>query len=196
MNTNRLAKLYDRLTPNERLLLILAASARGDEAEWNRLAHSAPKEAFRLPDYYGLAEGMQLVSLSHLLELLDAAALYWQAGGMLAEWTALAEGEEDAPTKKLRATVGMFAYMITVKVDGWKRFCSEFNIDSELLMKDLPGFETVRRTEEPARIVACTPEEATVWIRQRGDKTVETPTAEAVAAALSAFVTSWAERWD
>ena len=33
MNTNGLAKLYDRLTPKERLPLILAASARGDEAE-------------------------------------------------------------------------------------------------------------------------------------------------------------------
>ena len=36
MNTNGLAKLYGQLTPKERLPLILAASARGDEAERNR----------------------------------------------------------------------------------------------------------------------------------------------------------------
>ena len=37
MNTNGLARLYDRLTPRERLPLIMAASARGDEMERERL---------------------------------------------------------------------------------------------------------------------------------------------------------------
>lgn len=199
MNTNGLAKLYYRLTPKERLPLILAASARGDEAERNRLAHSAPKEAFGLPDYHGRAEGMQLVSLLHMLELLDAAALYLQASGMLAEWAAFAaltKEEEDAPTKRLRATVKTFAYLFMVKVEGWKRFFSEFNVDPDLLMKDLPGFATVQSTEEAARLTAFTPDEATAWARQRGGETAGVPTAEDVAVSLSAFVNEWAKRWD
>jgi hypothetical protein len=58
MNTKVLAKLYDRLTPRERLPLILAASARNDEVEGQRLAQSAPRMALRLPDYHGLGEGL------------------------------------------------------------------------------------------------------------------------------------------
>jgi hypothetical protein len=195
MNTNGLAKLYEHLKPKERLSLILAASARDDEAELDRLARSAPREGYRLPDYHGLAEAMQMASMFHLLELLDLAALYWQTGGLLAEREALNDEEGDGPPKKLRATVGMFAYMLTVKVDGWKRFCCEFNVDPDLLMKELPGFGTVQRAEQAARVVACTPDEATDWIRRRGDDAPETSTAEAEAASLSAFVDGWAERW-
>jgi hypothetical protein len=195
MNTNGLAKLYEHLTPKERLPLILAASARGDEVERERLARSAPKEGFRLPDYYGLAEGMQLVSLLHLLELLDVAALHWQAGGMLAEWEALSEEGEENPPKRLRATVGVFAYVFTTKLDGWRRFCSEFNVDPELLMNALPGYDTVKRTEAAARRAACTAEKATAWLRERGNGTATALTVETVAASLWEFVNSRAEWW-
>jgi hypothetical protein len=196
MNTNGLVKLYDRLTPKERLPLIMAASARGDEAERNRLAHTAPREGFWIRDYYGWAEGLHQASMFHLLELLDAAALYWQVGGILAEWAALTEGEEDTPTKRLRATVKAFAYLLTIKIDGWKRFCSEFNVDSDMLIKNLPGFATVQRTEEAARLTAFTPDEANAWVRQLGGETAEVPTAEDVAVSLSEFVKGWAKRWD
>src|SRR5690348_146268 len=102
MNTNGLANLYDRLTPKERLPLIMAASARGDEVERERLANSAPREGFRLPDYHGLGEGLLLASLFHLLELLDLAALYWQTGGLLEQWEAFSD-EDDPPPQRLRA---------------------------------------------------------------------------------------------
>jgi hypothetical protein len=195
MNTNSLAKLYDRLTPRERLPLIMAASARGDEAERDRLTRSAPREGFWLPDYHGLGEGMLLASLFHLLELLDVAALYWQTGGMLEQWQIFSEEEEDAPTKKLRRTVGMSGYIFTTKLEGWRRFCAEFKADPELLMNSLPGYDTVKRTEEAARISACTPEEANAWIREKGGETAKTLTVETVVASLWEFVNSRAEFW-
>jgi hypothetical protein len=196
MNTNGLAKLYDRLTPKERLPLLLAASARGDEAERDRLARSAPREGFRLPDYHGLAEGLLLASLFHLLELLDLAALYWQTGGLLEQWEALADEDDDhAPPQRLRATVGMFSCLLTAKLDGWRRFCSEFKIDAELLMSDLPGYDTVKRTEEAARIMTCTAEEASAWLREASNETAQALTAESVAASLWHFVNNRAEWW-
>lgn len=42
MNTTKLAKHYESLTPEERLPLIIAACCRGDETERARLANSAP----------------------------------------------------------------------------------------------------------------------------------------------------------
>lgn len=51
MNTDCLARCYGTLTPGERVPLLLAASARADAVEQDRLARSAPKHGFRLPDY-------------------------------------------------------------------------------------------------------------------------------------------------
>lgn len=195
MNTNSLAKLYDRLTPTERLPLILAASGRGDEAERNRLAQSAPKEAFRLPDYHGRAEGLIFASVFQLLEMLDLTVRYWQAGGLMADWEAVLEEEQGEPRRRLRAAMKVFAYILTIKLAGWRRFCSEFNIDPEFLMKDLPGFAIVQRTEESARIMACTPDEATAWMQKRGGETAKMPTVEDEAASLWDFVDSKAKRW-
>jgi hypothetical protein len=42
MTSTGLSKLYAHLLPRERLPLILAAQARGDEVEQQRLAASAP----------------------------------------------------------------------------------------------------------------------------------------------------------
>lgn len=42
MNTNTLVRHYDRLTPWERVALVMAAVARGDETERQRLADTAP----------------------------------------------------------------------------------------------------------------------------------------------------------
>ncbi len=196
MNTNGLAKLYEHLTPKERLPLILAASARGDEAERDRLARSAPREGFRLPDYYGLAEGMLLASLFHLLELLDLAALYWQVNGLLEQEEALGKKANKALRDRFEGLTRMFAYLFLLKLDGWRRFCSEFRTDPELLMDGLPGYETAKRTEEEARTMTFTSEEATAWMRKRGNATAEAPKVETVAASLWAFVDSRTKWWD
>jgi hypothetical protein len=43
MNTRVLAKMYDQLAPWERGPLMIAAEARGDQAEFDRLNRSAPR---------------------------------------------------------------------------------------------------------------------------------------------------------
>jgi hypothetical protein len=196
MNLNGLSRLYDRLTPRERLPLILAASARGDEAELDRLVNSASSKLYRMPDYHGLAEGMELAALLQQTELLDVAAAYWWVGGMLAEHEAWTDGEEDEPSKRLRAVVRMFAYIFTTKLDGWRQFCAESKIDAEQLMNRLPGHDTLTRTEEATRDLAFSGEEAAAWMREFGNETAEMLTAESVATDLTTFVNSCAERWE
>jgi hypothetical protein len=195
-STNGLAKLYDRLTPRERLPLILAASARGDEAELDRLVNSAPSKVFRVPDYFGQAEGLELAALLQQIELLDVAAAYWWVGGMLAEHEAWTDGEEDEPSKRLRAVVRMFAYIFTTKLDGWRQFCAESKIDAEQLMNGLPGYDTVVRTEEAARMMAFTVEEAIIWMKERDNEAVEVLTVDSVVASLWSFISSRANLWE
>jgi len=60
------------------LPLIVAASSRADDVEVDRLIRSAPRHALRVPDYWGLAEGLKELATYYLLEQLDLAASYWQ----------------------------------------------------------------------------------------------------------------------
>jgi hypothetical protein len=196
MNTKCLAKMYDRLTPRERLPLILAASARDDEVEGQRLVQSAPRMALRLPDYHGLGEGLFLASLFHLISVLDVTAMFWLTQGRLAEWTACADKDEDDSLNRMDAKVRMWAYVLTAKRDGWRRFCAELPVDPELLLNDVPGYDTVKRSEEAARLLAFNVDEARAWLRNTSTATAEVVTAESEAAAIWAFVISREKWWE
>jgi hypothetical protein len=168
MNTNGLAKLYDKLTPRERLPMIAAASLRDDQAEWRRLADSAPMVNWRLPDYHGLGEGIQLLLHFHIAELLDLAANYWQAAGRHAEYAAL-EDEDDPTAERLYKVQCMFAYLFLCHCDAWRLVAKEMHLDADLLLGTLPGYSTVMRTEGAARLMALTADEATAFLRERGE---------------------------
>ena len=73
MNANGMARLYDTLTPWERAPLWLAAGARGDEAERQRLARSAPRNSFRVPDTYGPIEALRKAAAVYIMVQLDLA---------------------------------------------------------------------------------------------------------------------------
>ena len=76
MTTKQQARYYQTLTPWERLTLIVAASVRGDGVEEDRLACSAPKQGFRVPDYWGLAEGLDDLAKQYVLKQLDLDVWY------------------------------------------------------------------------------------------------------------------------
>jgi hypothetical protein len=48
---NGVTKLYDRLTPHERLLLVMGAFARGDEGEAERLVRTCPRFTYKTLDF-------------------------------------------------------------------------------------------------------------------------------------------------
>jgi hypothetical protein len=191
MNTDRLAKLYDRLTPRERLPLILAASVRGDEIEADRLARSAPRLTYQLPDYHGLANALLQLSLCHLAELLSLAAQFWGTGFLFREDLR----EESAPE-----ALQLLAYAFTVRCDGWERFCAGLQIDAGALLGDLPGYDLAKITREAARQVAFTPEAAAAWLRREGRPSadgvpLELATAERLAASYQDFVERRLAAW-
>jgi hypothetical protein len=192
MNTDRLAKLYDRLTPRERLPLILAASARGDETEKDRLARSAPQRRYQLPDYHGLGDGLIQVSLRHMVERLNLAAQFWGTSFLF---------KEDLGKNRLPGGLRLLAYAFTARVEGWERFCAGLKIDADALLVDLPGYDLAKLTIEAARVTAFTAEAAAAWLRRKGGPnaegvTVELATAEAVAASYQDFVERCVAWWE
>jgi hypothetical protein len=177
MNTKNLAKLYHQLTPRERLPLIMAAGARGDRAEHKRLSASAPKEAYEVPNYFGLAKALKEAGYFHLLTLLDLAANFWQWWGLWMSYGVRDPAE--AGTKKSRCgqkkslqrlerraggIVRYYASRFVAHVEGWKQFCSELQIDPEAQLNFMIGWETIRRTEESARVLAFSDEEAALFV--------------------------------
>ena len=166
MTTNHLARYYQTLTPWERLPLIVAACERGDAVEEERVARSAPRHGFRVPDYWGLAEGLSDLAKLYLLEQLDAAALYWRLAGVLdQEPLGRPTPEERQRDERRWQLLKMLAYRYVVRADGWRLLCQQMHIDPAVLLKELPGYDAVQQMEPVARQLAFSAEEALAFLR-------------------------------
>ncbi len=185
MNTNALAKHYDKLAPRERLPLILAASARGDAVERERLARSAPRVGYTLPDHFGLAQAFEELSTLHLLELVELAAQYLRL-------LALADCEDG---EQMFDCALLYGFVFNVRLAGWRLFCAEHGFPPELLWADLPGYGTVQQAERMAQVAAFTPEGAAAHAKRRGRADFEPPTAEGAAAGLGEALRVRAQWW-
>jgi hypothetical protein len=188
MNTNALTKHYDVLTPVERLPLLHAAAARGDDVERDRLMRSAPRVTYSVPDHFGLAQAFDEISMFHLLDLLDTAAEYHRA-----LW--IAESEEDDVAGRMLDVALMNGYVFKVHLQGWRLFCSEHGFDPERYWSLLPGCETIRRTEKLAAHAAFLAEGAAAYVERLGGKGEDLKTAESVAESLRAALKQLTQWW-
>jgi hypothetical protein len=159
MNTNGLTRHYDKLTAWERLPLMLAALNRGDDAEMERLAFTAPTRSAGVPHYHGLWEGLALLSVCHQMVQLERICALFAATGLLAA----GKVGQDEGNGRLR----LLAFRFVVAADAWKLLSAELHLDPVAMLCHLPGCEAVRDTEEAARQVAFTPEEALAYLRSR-----------------------------
>jgi hypothetical protein len=198
MNTNGLARLYGKLAPRERLPLIVAAVDRGDDAEADRLSRSAPRRHFGLPDYHGLAEGVQLLVLFHLLHLQERASHYWHCLALLEQDAWLSrDGQKGRPVEdRLKNVLRTWAYLFVVEADAWRQLAAELQIDQESLLRDAPSYDTLRQTEEAIRLTAFTEQEATEYLRQRGDQEAPPPTVKTTLAGMRAFLDNRVMWWE
>jgi hypothetical protein len=173
MNVNGLAKHYDKLTAWERLPLLLAALNRGDDAETERLTNSAPTRPANVPHYYGLWEGLTLLSVVHLLQQLSRVCRLGYATAL----QAAGRVEEEEALRLSR----MLAFQFVLDADAWQLLSAELQLDPEAILRHLPGCDLVRGMEEAARKMALTPEEALAYLRS-GWEASETAAGKAAAA--------------
>jgi hypothetical protein len=168
MNSDHLARYYETLTPWERLPLLVDASARNDQVEEDRLARSAPKHSFRVPDFWGLAEGLDDLAKLYLLEQLDLAVVYWRLTGLLGqEHLGRRSSQERQREKRQWKLVKMLAYRFVVLADGWRLLCIELNVNPDALLRELTGYDVVKQMEEVARLMAYSAAEALAYLRSR-----------------------------
>jgi hypothetical protein len=152
MNPNGLNKLYDQLTAQERLTLMIAAGRRDDACERKRLVDSAPRLRFEVGRHHNLATALLEAAHLHLPTLLDLAAKYWQGWGLwrwrnfechvtpVAGAHAAAEGgSADEAEVRRYGLLRYHAFLFVTHVEGWKRFCADWPIAPEALLDYLPG---------------------------------------------------------
>jgi hypothetical protein len=161
MNLTNLTRNYDLLSPWERVPLIMAADARGDDGERERLAGSAPKRAtFVFPDHWGLVHGLDQLAVVHVLSQLDMATLYWRMSLVMAEPPFLRRKEDREREKRWWNMLRMIAYRTVTRAEAWKLLAAELQIDPDQPLRDVPGYENMRMAEETMRYTAYSREEA------------------------------------
>jgi hypothetical protein len=79
MNTKAIAKNYACLTPEERFRLMLAADARGDEAEQQRLHHAGHRLTLSMSDHAPWAHALDELAAMVFLEILAETAKHQDA---------------------------------------------------------------------------------------------------------------------
>jgi hypothetical protein len=166
MNTNGLAKHYNRLTPWERLPLIIAAADRGDLVERDRLVQSARLIGFRLPNYWGLARALRDLAIFFQLEQLDFGTTFGEVMNLLKHDPLVPDTQSSRREyRRLWEVAEILAYRFVVRADGWKLLCADLHIDADVLLRHLAGYRKVREIEDTARFMACTPEQARAFFR-------------------------------
>jgi hypothetical protein len=190
MNTNALARHYDKLTPWERLPLIMAASARGDEAERRRLVDSAPTVILQFPNYTGLAHAFRELADFYLMELLEVTAAYFMTMGCYLST------RNAATSERMLGEAYFRGFLFKVKLAGWRQFCQELSVDPELCWSYLPGLPMIKTAEEMTENAAFVPEGAIRYLERGGSASDEgLITAEGVAAKLHEILKIRAAWW-
>ncbi|MBI5758350.1 MAG: hypothetical protein HZA46_07525 [Planctomycetales bacterium] len=157
MTTNVLAKMYNTLTAAERGPLLLAAVARGDEVERQRLLDAATWKRWRVTDTYGFTVGVGFVFSDYVVLQWDHLAMHFFARlhWMYAECLITADVERlkrefpdfdpdaddrfDLETCDFMADVS--AYKFCVNETAWAMFRDELRIGPDVLPMDDVLFE-------------------------------------------------------
>lgn len=148
---NKLSKLYDKLTPEERLPLIVKACARGDKLERDRLVRTSPNIALAVEDYYGQADALERMAWAYLTEQLRLLVIFLQETGNM------------QPHEPFPAYVKYVAYLFAINADAWHEFCADLKIEPDAPIEGLPAFELLKRHDPTVRLTALTIDEANTF---------------------------------
>jgi hypothetical protein len=189
VTTNALAKHYPRLSADERFSLLLAASARGDEVEANRLATSAPRARYGVSHSFGRSLGFLVASALHRMEELTLAGLYFKTSAVADQVT----GELAA---RCRDCARMYGYLVNVHADAWPEFCRRENLTPMMGTAGYPGEEVIEQAREEARPGAFTEAEALDYKLRSCPDVGELKTVSSVADELQDIYRTWVEKWE
>ncbi len=214
MNANAVARHYALLTPEERFQLILAAGARGDDAEQAQLIRAGGRITYSTSDHAPFARAFDELATLTFIELQEEAARYTDALTRATDagdlFGATDPDEDDgteaggqgncveADQRKTSAAERLLdlalaaGFVLRTKAEGWKLFCERLNVPGFVLWRLYPGLDRLQRALALAEKAAFTAEGFLRWanaVRPAGKPGwIEVlPTVEGVAAATEAM---------
>jgi hypothetical protein len=189
VTTNTLAKQYTWLSADERFSLLLAATARGDEVEANRLAKSGPPATFSVSNAFCRSMAFLIVSALHQMQRLSLAALYFKT-------SALSDTTTGELSARCRDCARLYAYLVNIHADAWLEFCRVEDLTPMMGTAGYPGEEVIERAAEEARLEAFTEQEAQDYIKRPDSGIDKLKTMTSVADELQETYKTWIEKWD
>lgn len=172
MSFNSVATNYAYLTPEERFRLVMAARARGDEVEQDRVARSGSRISLSMHDYAPHADAFRELAVLVYTELLDHIARFEEvisqvklARASMPEDQDVPEddGDDDSPAWQAECLQAA-GYIVQTYAEGWRLFCENRGIPSHLSWEKLPGYERVQTRLSQAQKVAYPAEEFVAWL--------------------------------
>lgn len=125
MNAKQIEKHLDKLTAQERAILIVNTFGRGDQTEANRLIDAAPRVNLVAPDCGRVIMRVINAIEWHCLKQVENAASMFLMFAWADEDRAACDPKADFEGDALAAT----AHNIIARADGWKIFCGELGLD-------------------------------------------------------------------
>jgi hypothetical protein len=157
MTSAKLSKHYGALDPAERLALVLAAGARNDDVERERLMGSAPRVLWQVPDTFGRALALLVVSSQQRMKLLELAALFFRT-------RALASEMDGTSAERLECVAGVYGYLFRTHADGWARFCAAEQLDATVCERAAPGADVLKLAHQEAEAFGFTEARARAFL--------------------------------
>lgn len=177
-----LQRRYDKLTPRERIALMLDSIARGDDRERAALLSSAPRVLYRLPHHHNAFIGFTYLQMSYLIHQLNRA------------WTIATLAHIGIDGGEAWRGACIAAYVFCVQADAWRAFCGELGIDAQAAFK---GFDDASASldfsEKIARAFAFTFEETRAEIVKTFGDDADVITVERALNDLRAVFNDYAE---
>ena len=157
MNANRIGRIYDGLTPRERVAAINAAAIRDDEAERQRLLNSAPLVRFNVVEHHGVSVGLREVTDGYVIAMLETLATFWRGeAGQNEAW-------DDDEAERWHQLTEYAAYRLRVLREAWRQFSAELQVDPDAgvacrseLLTHLDAMPTSEETAAEIRAICPT----------------------------------------
>ncbi len=182
MTADRLARRYDVHRPDDILALMLAAGARGDDVEHERLVATAPRLPVVVPDTFpGGFMAFQEVLDRHRAERLELAARFFHT-------KRLAEDYDEGPGGRMESVARADGYLLLTARDGWAGFCDQDMLPCGGLEAALVDGDALRMAEHEAEGDTVTAEEIAGMIAARGGPKGSVKTAAFVAEELAGLL--------
>ncbi len=187
MNPNALAKDYRLIKPGERLALIMSAYDRGDAADGERLASSAPKITFDTRHHQPFAHAFREVESMWFLQLLDTSANYLE-GLDLSDSLSISLDKRSPRFFRMALSWG---YILKTRAAGWKLFCERRHFPPFARWKRKPGWDRLYRALETAEKAAFSDEEFIAFFNGQQSNGEAKLTISPFAAAATASALDW-----